>query len=227
MLSSLERINRGIVTVTILLAIFPAVSRGASEGTPVSAESYFHEGLSYLLEGNEVKATELFDKAISFDKAYSAKALDEYYRAGLLLIKNPKKSNIGMHYLDKYLDGKPEREKELAPVLYEEGLRMITQNKFMAHVLIERAMRLNPLYEKDDVFYFAYSVRSASKSADLIQGSEDFLSKFPQSSHVPEVLYWVGEAYVDLRKPHEARRYFNRASKEFPDTEWGKKAAAR
>ena len=89
------------------------------------------------------------------------------------------------------------------------------------------AMRLNPPYEKEEEFYLAYSVRSANKAADLIKGGEDFIRRFPESQHVPEVIYLVGDAYFEMRKIPEARDYFKKVKDRFPDSEWGKKAARR
>ena len=216
-----------IFIVIVLLTLSPAISRGASEDASVPAESHFLEGRTYLHEGNEIRASESFDKAVSIDKAYTAKVPDEYYHAGLVLIKDPKKSHIGLHYLDKYLLKRPDKGTELASLFHKEGLDMLGKNRFMANVLLERAMRLKPSYEQDEDFYFVYAVKSAHKPADMTKGGEDFLSRFPQSGRVPEVLYLMGDAYIDLRKPQEARKHFNRLSNEFPDTEWAKKAAAR
>ena len=216
-----------IFIVTVLLTLSPAISRGASEDASVPAESHFLEGRTYLHEGNEIKASESFDKAVSIDKAYTAKVPDEYYHAGLVLIKDPKKSNIGIHFLNNYLAGNPDKGKELAPILYDEGLKMVVMNKFMAQVILENAMRLNPLYEKDEEFFLVYSVRSASKAADMIKGGENFMRRFPQSSHIPEVMYLTGDAYFEMRKIQEARDYFKKVKDRFPDSEWGAKAAKR
>lgn len=194
---------------------------------PENAEAHHLLGSMYLLEGNEVKASGEFDKAASIDKTYREKALPEYYEAGLVLLKDPKKSNIGLHYLDKYLHENRDKSLEVASILYREGLNMIEANRFMAHVILERAKDLNPSYEKDEAFYFAYTVKSAHKSADLITGGEDFLIRFPRSSSVPEVLYLIGDAYSEMRKQQEARIYFKRLAAEFPGTEWGKRAATR
>ena len=191
------------------------------------AEKHFSEGRNYLQQGNEVKALEEFDKAVSIDKSFSAKLPDEYYSAGLILIKDPKKSNIGIHFLNNYLASNPHKGKELAPVLYDEGLKMVVMNKFMAQVILENAMRLNPLYEKDEEFFLVYSVRSASKAADMIKGGENFIRRFPQSSQIPEVMYLTGDAYFEMRKIQEARDYFKKVKDRFPDSEWGAKAAKR
>jgi TolA-binding protein len=97
----------------------------------------------------------------------------------------------------------------------------------MAYVILENAMRLNPLYEKDEEFYLSYSVRSANKAADMIKGGENFMRRFPQSSHIPEVMYLTGDAYFEMRKIQEARDYFKKVKDRFPDGEWGGKAAKR
>lgn len=194
---------------------------------PGNAEAHQLIGRVYLLAGDEVKASEAFDKAVSLDKGYREKVLFEYYEAGLILLKDPKKSNVGLHYLNKYLHDRPDKGIEFAAIFYTGGFKMIEANKFMAHVILERAKELNPSYEKDEGFYFSYSVKSAHKPADVISGGENFLARFPQSSSAAEVLYLMGEASQDLHKPQEARKYFYRASKEFPETEWGKKAASK
>ncbi len=104
---------------------------------------------------------------------------------------------------------------------------MIGANRFMAHVVLRRALELNPSYEQDEAFYFMYSVRSAKKPADVISGGKDFLEKFPKSSYVPEALYLIGEAYSNMRKPWQGRPYFKRLTDEFPETEWGARAARK
>ena len=192
-----------------------------------TAEEHFNQGRTYLVQGNEVKASEAFDMAVSIDKSFSARVPDEYYIAGLILIKDPRKSNIGIHYLNKYLSDKPDKGKELAAIFYEEGFKMVVMNKFMAHVILENAMKLNPLYENDEQFYLAYSVRSANKAADMIKGGELFIRRFPQSIHIPEVMYLTGDAYFEMRKIPEARDYFKKVKDRFPDSECGKNGARR
>ena len=216
--------TRVIISILFVVLSFYILVIPAEAGI---AEKHFSEGRNYLQQGNEVKALEAFDKAVSIDKSFSAKVPDEYYSAGLILIKDPKKSNIGIHFLNNYLAGNPDKGKELAPVLYDEGIKMVFMNKFMAQVILENAMRLNPLYENDEEFYLVYSVRSANKAADMIKGGENFMRRFPQSSHIPEVMYLTGDAYFEMRKIQEARDYFKKVKDRFPDSEWGKKAAKR
>jgi TolA-binding protein len=225
----LEMVAGIVFYLFIALSFLPLNIHPAHGGSDESnaAEKHFSEGHNYLLQGNEVKASEAFEKAIAVDKGYSAKVPDEYYSAGLILIKDPKKSNIGIHYLNKYLTDKPDKGKELAAVLYDAGLNMTATNKFMAHVLLENAMRLNPIYEKDEEFYLAYSVRSTNKAADMIKGGENFIRRFPQSTYIPEVMYLTGDAYFEMRKIPEARDYFKKVKDRFPDSDWGAKAAKR
>lgn len=221
-----------ILLVVIFCYIFaiPAHSGLRDDGKSeesYTAEEYFNQGRAYLVEGNEVKASEAFDMAVSIDKSFSARVPDEYYIAGLILIKYLRKSNIGIHYLNKYLAGKPDKSKELAAIFYDEGFKMVVMNKFMAHVILENAMRLNPLYEKDEEFFLVYSVRSANKAADMIKGGENFIRRFPQSTHIPEVMYLTGDAYFEMRKIPEARDYFKKVKDRYPDSDWGAKAAKR
>ena len=215
------------VIISILFAVLSFYISVIPTDASNTAEEYFNQGRTYLVQGNEVKASEAFDKAVSIDKSFSAKVSDEYYSAGLILIKDPKKSNIGIHFLNKYLEANPDKGKGLAPVLHDEGLKMVVMNKFMAHVILENAMRLNPLYEKDEEFFLVYSVRSANKAADMIKGGENFIRRFPQSTHIPEVMYLTGDAYFEMRKIQEARDYFKKVKDRFPDSDWGAKAAKR
>lgn len=194
---------------------------------PDNAEAHHLLGRLYLLEGDEVKAAESFNRAVSIDESYRGESVSEYYGAGLILLKDPRRSNIGLHYLNKYLLERKDKGMEIAPLLYKEGLTMIEANKFMSHMMLARAKELNPAYEKDEEFYFAYTLRSAHKPADLIKGGREFMSKFPQGNRVAEVLYLMGEANIELRRPQEARDLFKRLAKEFPDTEWGRKAAMK
>ena len=191
---------------------------------PGNAEAHLLLGRTYLLEANEVRAVEEFDKASSIKEDYKKSISSEYFESGLILIKNPKRSNIGLHYLNKYLLENQDKTKEVASILYKEGFDMTLSNKFMSHVILDRAKELNPSYENDEEFYFAYSVKSAHKPDKVVKGGEEFLSKFPKSSHAPEVLYLMGEASLELRKPQDSRKYFKQAYDEFPETEWGEKA---
>lgn len=215
-----QRNTLPIIVFLISLMIVPSVY---SE----DAEVHFMLGHNYLLEGNEFNALKEFDKAFEINKALKEKLSSEYYNAGKVLIKNPKKAHIGLHYLNNYLYENKDKEPEIASLLHAEGLTMISSNKYMAHVMLKKVLELKPEYEKDEEFYLAYDVRSAHKSIDVIKGGEDFIERFPKSSFVPEVLYNIGEAHYSLQKPLDGRRYFKEAADKFPDTEWGKKAGQR
>lgn len=191
------------------------------------AEVHFLLGRNYLLAGNEVNALQEFNKAFEINKALKAKLSSEYYNAGVVLIKDPKKAHIGLHYLNNYLYDNKEKGPEIASLLHTEGLNMISSNKYMAHGMLKKVLELKPEYGKSEEFYFAYDVRSANKPNDVIKGGEDFIARFPKSSLVPEVLYLIGEAHYSLQKPSDGRKYFKEAAEKFPDTEWGKKAGQR
>lgn len=211
----------------IFLFLFASITTFAEGTDNMSAEAHLKLGRTYLLQGNEVKASKEFDKAVSIDEEFKEKVVSEYYDAGLVLIKNPKTSNVGLHYLNKFVRNKKDKGIEVASVLYIEGVNLIGTKRFMANAILKRALELNPSYEKDENFFFACHIKSAYKSDDVIKGGEEFLKMFPDSGHVAEALFLMGEASLELHKPQQARDYFKRVKDNFPDTEWGTKTAKR
>ncbi|MBI5192127.1 MAG: tetratricopeptide repeat protein [Nitrospirae bacterium] len=215
--------RRNILQFIIFLIFLTIVPSVYSEVTDV----HFLRGRTYLLEGNEVDALKEFDKAVEINKAVKEKLSSEYYNAGIVLIKDPKKAHIGLHYLINYLIENKKKGPEIAVLLHTEGLNMISSNKYIAHIMLKKVLELKPELGKDEGFYLDYDVRSANKPDDVIKGGEDFVVRFPRSSFVPEVLYMIGDAHYNLQNPQEGRKYFKEAADTFPDTEWGKKAAKR
>lgn len=194
---------------------------------PENAEVHFLLGRVYLFEGNDVDAMKEFDMAFEINKSFKDKLSSEYYNAGIVLISDPKKAHIGLHYINNYLFEHKEKGPEIASLLHTEGLNMISSNKYIAHVMLKEVLELKPEFEKDEVFFLAYDVRSAHKPNDVITGGEDFIARFPLSVFVPEVLYLIGDAHYTLQKPWAGRKYFKEAADKFPDTEWGKKAGVK
>lgn len=201
---------------------------------PENAEAHFLRGRVYLFEGNEVDAFKEFDKAKVdknppplFKGGPGGVLSSEYYNAGIVLIKDPKKAHIGLHYINNYLLNNKDKQPQIASLLHTEGLNMISSNKYIAHIMLKKVLEMKPEFEKDEEFYLSYDVRSANKPNDVIKGGEDFIARFPKSSSVPEVLYLIGDAHYVLQKPWEGRKYFKEAADKFPDTEWGKKAGQR
>lgn len=216
--------NLPYILILFLFLFVPPFTWGDTDiSSYEKAEEYFLKGRTYLQEGNEIRASEFFDKAIGIDKRYIKKISEEYFKAGRLLIKDPGKSNIGFHFLTRALKAQPEKRMDIAYILRSGGFHLLDKNKFMAHVLLQKAIELNPSFARDDLFYFTFAVRSAHKSPDVITGGKDFIKKFPSSRYIPEALYMIGQAYVDVKNRKEAEVYFNRLKKEFPDTEWTKK----
>ena len=53
---------------------------------------------------------------------------------------------------------------------------------------------------------------------------QEIIDTHPGFSRMDEVLYLMGEANLKLNKPEQAANYYNRLLKEYPDSEYLKKA---
>jgi len=219
--------KRGFCIILILFVslscLVPIPHSWASSNPVTGAESYIRKGRTYLIRGDEIEASRFFNKALSIDRRLKGKIIDEYFRAGRILIKNPQKSNIGLHFLLRVYRAKPEMRIDIARVLRDGGLSLLHKKLFMAHLILHKALELEPGFARDEEFYFNLQVKSAYKPQMVIIGGKDFLRKFPASKHVPEVLYLVGKAYEKLRNPRAANTFFKRLKKEFPRSPWTSK----
>ena len=56
---------------------------------------------------------------------------------------------------------------------------------------------------------------------------QEIIDTYPEYSRMDEVVYWMGEAHARLSKTDKAIEYFNKLIKEYPDSEFVKKAKAR
>ncbi len=73
------------------------------------------------------------------------------------------------------------------------------------------------------VAWTAYLARKA-EAADLL---ENYVRRFPESSYVPDALYWLGRSYERAGNPAHARGFYLAAARRFPLTYFGAKSAER
>lgn len=59
---------------------------------------------------------------------------------------------------------------------------------------------------------------SIENSDMIIDMGTKWVKKYTTDSAVPEVLYYLGNAYADIRIPNEAKYYFERVIREYPDS---------
>ncbi|MBI4715489.1 MAG: tetratricopeptide repeat protein [Nitrospirae bacterium] len=196
-------------------------------GKPEETEGQFLLGEAFLFSANEVRAQEIFGKIAADRPEASDRVTKVFFQAGDRLIRAQGKRHIGMHYLNFSLQRDPSRGAEAAVIFHDTGLETVSENRWLAHQLLGRALELNPGYEDDDQFFAAYRVETAAKDAEILAGGETFLQRFPKSLLVPRVLFKMGEASLNTGKRTEARGYFKRLAEEFPDTEFGQKAKGR
>ncbi|MBI3651932.1 MAG: outer membrane protein assembly factor BamD [Acidobacteria bacterium] len=73
-----------------------------------------------------------------------------------------------------------------------------------------------------EVARWSISKRKAYKGG--LDRLQEILDTYPNFSRVDEVFYWMGEAHVKLNEPDKAQEFYHKLLKEFPDSEFAKKA---
>jgi outer membrane protein assembly factor BamD (BamD/ComL family) len=76
-----------------------------------------------------------------------------------------------------------------------------------------------------DVARWSLTKRKAFEGArDRLQ---EIIDTYPEFSHMDEVLFLMGEIFFKTEKVDKATEFYNKLVKEFPDSEFSKKARAR
>jgi len=76
-----------------------------------------------------------------------------------------------------------------------------------------------------DVARFSVTKRKAYEGArDRLQ---EILDTYPDFSRMDEVVFLMGEVHFRLKKPEKAAEYFSKLLKEYPESEFSKRAQAR
>lgn len=73
---------------------------------------------------------------------------------------------------------------------------------------------------------YLYRIVTASQP-DIIQTGREFVRRFPNSKHVPDVYYTLAQGYEGIGEREEARAVYARLARTFPRIEAGKRASAR
>lgn len=121
------------------------------------------------------------------------------------------------------------------PLNYEEGedyeaySHIQTLMKNHSHIeavkAIDETLNAYPktIFAKDLLLFRLRALEhfDAVENSDMIvdMGTK-WVKKYPTDSGVPEVLYYLGNAYADLRIPQEAKYYFDRIISEYPNSRY-------
>jgi tetratricopeptide (TPR) repeat protein len=73
-----------------------------------------------------------------------------------------------------------------------------------------------------EVARWSINKRKAYKGG--IDRLQEIINTHPEFSRMDEVLYWLGEAYVRLNEPEKAEPFYNKLLKDYPESEFVKKA---
>ncbi len=71
---------------------------------------------------------------------------------------------------------------------------------------------------EDRAFEVAYGLSKAGSHANAIKAFQEFLKKYPDSVHVPNANYWLGNARFALKDYQGALDTYQGLLKDFPDT---------
>lgn len=71
---------------------------------------------------------------------------------------------------------------------------------------------------EDHAFAAAYGLFQAGKNADAAAAFQDFVKKYPDSIHVPNAIYWLGNAQFAVKNYRGALDTYQGLLKDFPDT---------
>lgn len=102
---------------------------------------------------------------------------------------------------------------------------MANQNYIEAVKLIDEMLNNYPnsIFAKDLLLFRLRALEhfDSSENSDMIvdMGTK-WIKKYPTDSNVPEVLYYLGNAYADMRIPAEAKYYFERTISEYPTSRY-------
>lgn len=79
------------------------------------------------------------------------------------------------------------------------------------------------IFTKDLLLYRLRALEhfdSVENSDMIVDMGTKWIKKYPTDSNVPEVLYYLGNAYADMKIPNEAKYYFERTISEYPESRY-------
>lgn len=121
------------------------------------------------------------------------------------------------------------------PLHYEEGedfavytqIKTLMQNQAYIEAVkaIDETLIAYPksIFTKDLLLFRLRALEhfdSVENSDMIVDMGTKWIKKYPTDSNVPEVLYYLGNAYADMRIPEEAKYYFDRTISEYPKSRY-------
>ncbi|MCJ7458648.1 MAG: tetratricopeptide repeat protein [candidate division Zixibacteria bacterium] len=194
---------------------------------PKNTEAHYLLGMAFLNLGEEDGASQSFDRAIKLDqKKYTKKTTEAYNKTGLNFLGQDTPAGVrrGLRYLDQALDTDASLKSEISKAYRDRGIALAKNDKSLSYTLLVRALELDPNLKRDNDFYYALYIEDVEDPELKNKGCEDFLSLFPESKHVEDVLYSMGNYQYYIADYQKAKQYFSQLGERYPDTELGKKA---
>ena len=197
------------------------------QNNPKNTVAHYLLGMAFLNLGEEEGANQSFNRAIRLDeKKYIKRASEAYHKTGLSFLGQDTPAGVrrGLRYLDRALDKDGSLKSEIVRAFRDRGVALVKTDKALSYTLLTRASELDPNLKRDNDFYYALFIEGVKDPELQNKACEDFLSLFPGSKHVEDVLYLMGNYQYSLANYKKAKQYFGQLGQRYPDSELGMKA---
>jgi outer membrane protein assembly factor BamD (BamD/ComL family) len=88
----------------------------------------------------------------------------------------------------------------------------------------DSAMEVSAKHNLDVARWYLEKRKAYEGARDRLQ---EIVDTYPEFSRIDEVFFLIGEAQLKLKKTDKASDYYNKLLKEYPESEFAKKARAR
>ena len=88
----------------------------------------------------------------------------------------------------------------------------------------DSAMEVSAKHNLDVARWYLIKRKAYDGARDRLQ---EIIDTYPEFSRIDEVIFLMGEAQLKLKKDDKAVEYFSKLLKEYPESEFAKKARAR
>lgn len=114
----------------------------------------------------------------------------------------------------------------------EQRLKVLLQNYPQTSLKNDVDIRLNEVQENlamhnlqvANLYYDRFTQGKAANSKGAQSRLREIAESYPNFSYMSEVLYRLGQTYIDEEEPDEAAKYFARILRDFPNSEFAERA---
>ncbi len=192
----------------------------------VKAKAYYWKGEALYRTENYKDAINNYKEFVGFTGVF---ALDIYrnahYNLGYAYFKL-KEYNDAATWFRKFINlEKASGSKRLADAYNRTGdCFFVLSNYWQAIDFYNEAVKLKTMNPDYSLFQKAFSLGLLAKNEDKINGLQQLLKQYPNSTYTDNALFELGKTLVDVQKPDSAIRCYLKLVKEYPSSGYVVKA---